>query len=252
MVLLPFARIGLRRTCYYASAERDGTGRLGDLLGRDHATALGMALKNVVDDITRFVRGLGRPSNTENEQLLSQRGESLESLVVREATSDDIPALARLHVKTWNDTYGSVVNPPSVQLRERQWREQFAKSDRSWFCFVIENSRRELVGFAKGMSYASDDLPNYSGELNKIYLLREYQRLGLGRRLVGHVARRFLEQGVTTMVLFGTPQNPSCAFHEALEGEKLFAKNGAFHGAYGWRDLQRLAALCPIEPSATR
>jgi len=209
-------------------------------------------VKNLVDGIARFVGGLRRPSKAENERLLSQRGESLESLVVREATSDDIPALAQLHVKTWNDTYWSVVNPPSAQLRERQWREQFAISDGSWFCFVIENSRGELVGFAKGKAYASDDLPNYSGELNKIYLLREYQRLGLGRRLVGHVARRFLDLGVTTMVLFGTPQNPSCAFHEALEGEKLFGKNGEFHGGYGWRDLQRLAAICPIEPSATR
>jgi GNAT superfamily N-acetyltransferase len=209
-------------------------------------------VKNVVDAVARFVGGLRRPSKAENERLLRQRGESLESLVVREATPDDIPALARLHVKTWNDTYPIVVNPPSVQLRERQWREQFANSDGSWFCFVIENSRGELVGYAKGKLYASDDLPDYAGELNKIYLLREYQRLGLGRRLVGYVARRFLDQGISAMVLFGTPQNPSCAFHEALEGQKLLGKNGEFHGAYGWSDLQRLASICPIEPSTTR
>ncbi len=60
----------------------------------------------------------------------------------------------------------------------------------------------------------------------------------------GHVARRFLAQGIRSMVLFGVPQNPSCAFHEALEGERLLAKNGDFHGGYGWRDLQRLAAIC--------
>ena len=47
------------------------------------------------------------------------------------------------------------------------------------------------------------------------------------------------------MVLFGVPQNPSCAFHEAREGERLLAKNGEFHGGYGWRALQRLAAICP-------
>jgi len=47
------------------------------------------------------------------------------------------------------------------------------------------------------------------------------------------------------MVLFGTPQNPSCAFFEALGGERLFAKTGEFHGGYGWRDLQRLASICP-------
>jgi len=64
-------------------------------------------------------------------------------------------------------------------------------TDGSWFCFVVENRKGELVGFAKGKTYNHSDLPDFSGELNKIYLLREYQRLGLGRRLVGCVARRF-------------------------------------------------------------
>jgi hypothetical protein len=45
------------------------------------------------------------------------------------------------------------------------------------------------------------------------------------------------------MVLFGTPQNPSCAFHEALGGKKLFAKNGEFHGGYGWQHLEELASV---------
>lgn len=167
--------------------------------------------------------------------------------MIREATPGDIPELAALHVKTWSETYWTVTNPPTYQIRERQWREQFKSTDGGWFCFVVENKKGKFVGFAQGKAYSSSDLPDYSGELNKIYLLREYQRLGLGRRLVGHVARRFLSQGINTMVLFGIPQNPSGAFHEALGAERLFAKNGEFHGGYGWLDLQRLASICPIE-----
>jgi hypothetical protein len=65
--------------------------------------------------------------------------------------------------------------------------------------------------------------------------------------MMGYVARRFLNKGITSMVLFGVPQNPSGNFHEALEGQKLFAKNGDFHGGYGWKDLTRLAEICPID-----
>jgi L-amino acid N-acyltransferase YncA len=183
-------------------------------------------VKNFLNAIARVLLGLRRPSKTTNIRLLHQRQETLESFVIRDATLDDIPALVELHVKTWSDTHWPVVNPPTHEIRERQWREQFKKTDGRWFCLVVQNHKGDLVGFAKGRAYASDDLPDYSGELNKIYLLREHQRLGLGRRLVGHVARRFLGQGISTMVLFGTPQNPSCAFHEALGGERLFAKNG--------------------------
>ena len=111
-------------------------------------------------------------------------------------------------------------------------REQFDRTDGSWFCFGVENRDGQLVKFAKGKSHASDEQPSYSGQLDKIYLLRDYQRLGLGRRLVGPVARRFFDQGISAMVLFGTPQNPSCAFHQALGGERLFAENDEFHGGF--------------------
>jgi ribosomal protein S18 acetylase RimI-like enzyme len=204
-------------------------------------------MKNLINAIARFVFGLRRPSKAANTRLLRQRGESLESFLIREATPEDISVLAALHVKTWNETYWNVRNPPTYGIREQQWREQFKVMDASWFCFVVENRKGELVGFAKGKAYNHSDLPDYSGELSKIYLLRQYQRLGLGRRLVGHVARRFMSLGINTMVLFGTPQNPSCAFHEALGGERLFAQNGEFHGGYGWRDLRMLASSCPIE-----
>jgi hypothetical protein len=96
----------------------------------------------------------------------------MNSMVVREPTEMDIPALARLHVRTWNATYPGVKSPPTCELRERQWREAFASKDGSWFCFVVEDGG-QLVGFAKGKRYHSDDLPDFSGELNKIYLLRD-------------------------------------------------------------------------------
>ena len=138
-------------------------------------------MKNSVDAVARFLLGLRRPSKATNARLLHNRGETL--------------------------------HPPTYQIRERQWREQFKKPTEAGFVLWSRITAASWSGLQKVESYASGDLPGYSGELNKIYLLRQYQRLGLGRRLVGHVARRFLDQGVSTMVLFGIPQNPSCAFH---------------------------------------
>ena len=188
-----------------------------------------------------------RPSKAANIRRLSGRGERIESFIIREAIETDIPALAALHVKTWSQTYWTVLRPPTYKIREWQWKDQFKKNDGSWFCFVIDNSKGQLVGFAKGKKYSHSDLPDFSGELNKIYILREYQRLGLGKRLLGHVARKFLSMGIKNMVLFGVAENPSGLFHEAMEGEKLFSKKGAFHGGYCWRNLQQLVSICPVE-----
>jgi L-amino acid N-acyltransferase YncA len=166
----------------------------------------------------------------------------MKTAVIRETTSTDIPDLARLHVTTFNETHAPILkNGPSYEVREYQWRHAFQSADGSWFCFVIEATNGELIGFAKGQRYAHNDHREYAGELNKIYLLREYHRRGLGRRLLGYVARRFLSQGISSMLLFGDAGIPSNGFYEALGAEKLFATNGEFHGGYGWRDLRRLA-----------
>lgn len=170
------------------------------------------------------------------------------SFTIREATAADIPALVRVHVTAWNATYPWSRSPPTRELRERQWRAAFRENDAEWFCFVAQRDDGELVGFAQANRYAEPDQPDYAGQLNKIYLLRECQRRGLGRRLMGHVARRFLDQGVTSMLLFADAGNPSCAFYEALGGEKLRAPDGTVAEAnYGWRDLRRLADACPVE-----
>lgn len=179
------------------------------------------------------------------------------SFTVREAIASDVPALARLHVVTYNEAHApETMDGPTYSVREYQWRKAFHYREKlwfrllvdrrkPWFCFVIENQSGELVGFAKGQRYAHRDQPDFSGELNKIYVLRDYHRRGLGRRLVGHVARRFLSQGISSMLLFGDARNPSNRFYEALGGERLFAANGELHGGYGWRDLRKLASMCP-------
>ena len=163
---------------------------------------------------------------------------------LRDARETDIPALAALHVQTYNETHrGGRPGGPSYQLRERQWREAFEAQDGTWFCYVIEDDRGELVGFAKGRPH-SGGVPGYDGELNKIYLLQRVQRRGLGRQLLGAVARQFLHRGVTSMLLFGEATNPSNGFYEAFGAERLYSETGEFHGGYGWRDLEALVVRC--------
>lgn len=202
-------------------------------------------MKKLIHAFLRFRSERKRPTQAINLRLLEERGETLEGITIRPATADDIPALAHVHVKAWNDTYWYVRKPPTYETREYQWKEQFKVDNESWFCFVVENSKGQLIGFATGKPYSSSELPDYAGELNKIYLLQEYQRLGIGRRLVGHVVREFLRRGIHSMVLFGEPSNPSIAFHTAMHGERLLAKNGDFDGGFAWDDLEKLAAICP-------
>ena len=121
---------------------------------------------------------------------------------LRDMTRDDAAAVAALHVATFNETHTVNNDGPGYDLRESQWREAFTKPEGSWFGIVIENEDGELVGFSKGRAH-DGGVPGFQGELNKIYLLRRYHRQGLGRHLLCEVARRFLDRGMTSMLLFG-------------------------------------------------
>jgi GNAT superfamily N-acetyltransferase len=147
-------------------------------------------------------------------------------------------------VQTFNETHrGGRSGGPTCELRERQWRESFAVTDGSWWCFVVEDDTGELVAFAKGTRH-DGGVPGFVGELNKIYALQRVHRQGVGRLLLCNVARRFLSEGVNSMLLFGEATSPSNGFYEAFGAERLYSDKGEFHGGYGWRNLQVLVDRC--------
>ena len=196
-------------------------------------------MKNFINSIARFLNGLRRPSKKANLKKLQERGEAIDSFILRDATEQDIPELGKLHAMTWAQTYNA--KNPNIPLRQYQWRKAFAEeNDGSWFCIIVVNKKNELVGFAKGKINKDENSSQLHGDLNKIYLLSDYQRLGLGKKLFRLVVQRFLSKGVDDMTLFGVPQNPSCAFHEAMGGERLYNKKGIFDGGYKWPNLKKI------------
>jgi ribosomal protein S18 acetylase RimI-like enzyme len=108
---------------------------------------------------------------------------------------------------------------------------------------AAETGMGEFVGYAWGGAY---DHPLYRGELRQIMILPEYQRHGIGRRLVRHVAERLAEQGIHSMRVEVLYINPNRAFYERLGG--AFLEEGVWDWdgvllpkyVYGWADTGTL------------
>src|SRR5512140_759658 len=62
-------------------------------------------LKPHIAALLRWINRQRRPTGVVNARTLRERGESLDSIIFRDAVAADIPALAELHVTTWNATY---------------------------------------------------------------------------------------------------------------------------------------------------
>jgi len=192
-------------------------------------------LKPRVAALKRWLNARSRPSGKANAKRLRDRGESLDSIVVRDAVADDIPALAELHVTTWNATYRTT-RGPTVATRTWQWHDVFSKPQRRDFVLVLADRHGRLIGFTWGKPHGGD----VSGELSKIYLRWEYHGLGLGRRMMAETARRFLDRGIDSFILHAELSNPTLGFYDRLGGERLLDDRGQFTGAYIWRDVRGL------------
>jgi ribosomal protein S18 acetylase RimI-like enzyme len=185
--------------------------------------------------LMRWFNALSRPTAERNARRLHDRGESLDTIVFRDAVAADIPALAALHVATWNATYRTA-RGPSVATRTWQWEQVFSRERRRDFVLVLEDRNGRLIGFTYGRPHAGP----FDGELSKIYLRWEYHGLGLGRRMMAETARRFLDRGMHSFILLAELSNPTLGFYERMGGERLIDERGLFTGAYAWRDVRTL------------
>ena len=168
-------------------------------------------------------------------------------LLVRRAELADAPAIASVEVASWRSTYRGIV--PDEQLQGMSFAEHLsswtrALSRRSSSTFV-GTQRDTVCAFASG---GRDRTGNaiYRGELYVIYLLKEVQRQGLGRKLLSAVADDLARNGIESMRVWALERNPFCRFYASLGGVPAGRRRIAIGGrsleivAYGWPDTSEL------------
>jgi len=169
---------------------------------------------------------------------------------IREATLDDVPGIARVHVDTWRTAYPGIVPAEhlaglSYERSEARWREFAFREGSPSLVFVAEDAG-QIVASASG-GPERDGIVGYDGELYGLYVLAAYLRQGIGRVLTLTVARRLVADGFQAMVIWVLKDNLKArVFYEALGGVPISEKTITIGGAelidvaYGWPDIRSL------------
>ena len=167
---------------------------------------------------------------------------------IRPATPEDAASIARVHVDSWRSAYAGIVPADylaglSYRNRESLWKDLLTTDRPGTSYFVADAGGGDVVGFANAGPEREGDRV-YRGELYAIYILEEYQRMGLGRRLFSSVTQRLLADGFNSMLLWVLEDNrPAIRFYESLGGEPAGRQTITIGGAdlvevaYGWRDI---------------
>ena len=162
---------------------------------------------------------------------------------IRPSQKYDAHAMSCIYVQTWQDTYLGVVPfaylyAMSVEQHEQAFLKELA--GRQVLGYVAENNGR-VIGFTTG-GFERHQNAIYSGEIYTLYVLKNYQRRGVGRLLVETMTRRFNQLGIYSMLVQVLKQNPCRNFYRKINGIHLRTQQLPFAGEvlyveyYGWID----------------
>ncbi|WLR46499.1 GNAT family N-acetyltransferase [Halobacillus litoralis] len=139
---------------------------------------------------------------------------------VRKARHEDVPAIAKVHVDAWLDTYRGLVpdaylNRMSYEKRERLWEKNMETSH----IFVVEDEVYGVFGFATWENRSS--FGGYDSELSSLYIQEKFHQLGAGSALLSAVFRDISEKRHHSMIVKVLSENPACKFYEAKGAVKV-------------------------------
>lgn len=173
-------------------------------------------------------------------------------MVIRQAYPFDARGIAEVSIESWRTTYGGIIPEDFLARLSRTGRESayeerlsFLTGPASEFAYIAEDGDR-IVGFAYAGPRRTHRV-GYLGEIYALYILEEYQRRGIGQRLVSAVARHFLSHDLDSMIIWVLIYNPACAFYETLGGGIVAQSSIDIGGttllkiAYGWEDIRAIA-----------
>jgi len=172
------------------------------------------------------------------------------SVLILPAGPADAEELARVHVRSWRETYRGML--PDAYLA-RMSEADFARRFRRALTYPGANevtlaaaTRQGLVGYVQaGPSRARVE---GEAEIATLYLLAEAQGLGLGKQLLLAVARAMAAQGARSLMLSVLEDNARArGFYEHLGGVAEPPRPERGPGgtllnavAYRWADISKL------------
>ncbi|GER89184.1 N-acetyltransferase [Dictyobacter vulcani] len=170
--------------------------------------------------------------------------------MIRQATLEDAPAIARVHVESWQSTYRGIIPDTyldnlSTAPRERMWTRILSATADTSIVLVAVDKAGEIVGFINGGRERDND-PVYNAELYAIYLLDSCHGHGTGRALTQALAAHLVQAGYSTMLVWVLADNPTVGFYQHLGAHYLRSKRDEIGGAdleeaaYGWSDIRAL------------
>lgn len=150
---------------------------------------------------------------------------------IRPATPDDAGAISAVHEAAWDQTYAGIIPHRSLRTmimrRDAGWWERAIRRGTSVLVMDFAGSIAGYVTYGLNRARA---LPQ-DGEIYELYLLPEYQGIGLGSRLFEAARRELTVLGCRGLVVWALEDNGTALdFYAAKGGRDVAEGSETFDG----------------------
>jgi GNAT superfamily N-acetyltransferase len=106
----------------------------------------------------------------------------------------------------------------TVEAAKQIFHESLRPNQYSYFLHVAETDEGKIVGFVDGGKERSHPEKGI-GEIYAIYLLKEFQMQGIGRKLFEAARQSLIEAGMKSMVVWVLDNSPNKRFYLSTGGK---------------------------------
>jgi ribosomal protein S18 acetylase RimI-like enzyme len=176
--------------------------------------------------------------------------------LIRSSKVEDASRVAYINAQSWQTTYQGIISNnflKTVTPEQQLPRAKRLVESTDLFCFVAESkTTHEIVGFA---FFGKNREPKVDAdcELQAIYILKEFQGLGIGKMLFDFGINKLKEKSKQRMTVSVFEANePARLFYESLGAKKIeddcVIVDEVRHttSTYIW-DLSKIKSLNPIQ-----
>lgn len=166
---------------------------------------------------------------------------------LRMATLEDAEAIARIHVETWRSTYAGMLPDEllvgmALEKQTAMWQRMLRGGET---VIVADDPRHGVIGFGSyGPNRAARS--DFTGEVYTLYILPDFQGLGIGQGLLRALFGALAREGHETALIWVVANNPSRFFYEAMGGRPAARRDTNMGSqtvqelAYGWENVHAL------------
>ncbi|MDD3224707.1 MAG: GNAT family N-acetyltransferase [Clostridium sp.] len=161
----------------------------------------------------------------------------------------DSKGIAKVHVDAWHETYNGIISDEylnflSYDEKSQKWEKIISDNNKYQKVFVIENEEQGIIGF--GFCGVNEEKEyDYDADLHAIYILRAYQNLGYGSKLIKIAVKELMELGYKSLIVWALKGNSYCRFYEKLGGRKIkerpyqYGSQQVILIGYGFKDIKK-------------